>query len=635
MKDEQILALINPDKVREKEDREVIRALYQPAYFNKASSACKREMVRRLAHPVIFSVAITDFFPFQWQAPVMADLEPTSFEDWDKPEITLKPKIHAKNILLDCGRQSGKSRMFGEVLTQKSFKTKNCLSVIVAPTLRQSSLMMRTIKEIVRCHPWLENSVVNDAATYLRLNNGSEIYSLPSGHDGSGIRGFAVNGILSYDEAAFINDPVFVAMNYVVSAAGGSTFMASTPLGKRGYFFDTFSDPEKYFEGMRGVGLMEREAKGKSDADVFKKETIAELEREFNLSMGDLERFWVYKIPSMMNPLIPPEFFARIKLEKTSMAYDQEVLADFVEDYNLFFGTDNIRRSIDYDLLSPQDIDWKNPNMARFLEGKTGARYVLGVDLGLEIDPTYIVIVEIMNDGRFIVRYIERIAPNKERAKERGIKKDQLAESDRATFDEVIWKIHDLYYNKNFKFVKGYVDATNNQYVAENLRKEHGLAMLEGVNFGQTSQTGQGRKKLEMMEFLLNLMEKNKFKMPNDPEVVKQFLNYEWEITEYKNVKFTPTNEDAIDSIALACLAGRDTFNAVSDVFTNDYNIGRFGGQQLVVAGGIPYAKDPLEPSEVQGYSRYRHVGGQMSTIFAPVGFAKGPGKRRYRNRLS
>jgi hypothetical protein len=80
-----------------------------------------------------------------------------------------------------------------------------------------------------------------------KLKNGSICYSLPAGKTGVYLRSFTID-FLYIDEAAYVPDPVYnslVPMLAVPKNKGlGWECLLSTPFGKGGFFYDSFTDDD-------------------------------------------------------------------------------------------------------------------------------------------------------------------------------------------------------------------------------------------------------------------------------------------------------------------------------------------------------------------------------------------------------
>jgi hypothetical protein len=72
------------------------------------------------------------------------------------------------------------------------------------------------------------------------LENGSRIEALPGTE--KTIRGFSGVDLLILDEASRVADELYHAVRPMLAVSGGSLMMLSTPYGKRGVFFDEWSE---------------------------------------------------------------------------------------------------------------------------------------------------------------------------------------------------------------------------------------------------------------------------------------------------------------------------------------------------------------------------------------------------------
>lgn len=84
--------------------------------------------------------------------------------------------------------------------------------------------------------------------TELHLANGSIVRCVPAGQDGEQARGYGVrNGLLIYDEAAFIPDAVY-GSTLAIAEDNCKTILITTPGGKSGKAYDMWTDRETYPE---------------------------------------------------------------------------------------------------------------------------------------------------------------------------------------------------------------------------------------------------------------------------------------------------------------------------------------------------------------------------------------------------
>src|SRR3712207_572831 len=112
------------------------------------------------------------------------------------------------------------------------------LILCLAPALRQSQELFGKVLGFYRdlgrpVSPQAERKLS------LELENGSRIVTLP-GSDKT-IRGFSGTTLLILDEAARVADELYFAVRPMLAVSGGALMMLSTPYGKRGVFFEEWT----------------------------------------------------------------------------------------------------------------------------------------------------------------------------------------------------------------------------------------------------------------------------------------------------------------------------------------------------------------------------------------------------------
>lgn len=228
------------------------------------------------------------------------------------------------NITIRSGRQSGKSEVISEKAVRFAVKNVGTVTMVVAASQRQSSLLFEKIRAKV------SDLGLHDGKptmTRIVLSNGSKIYCMPTGRTGHFIRGFTID-LLIADEAAFIPEMVWLAITPMLAVSRqtrgfGWIILLSTPFGKGGYFFDSFTN------------------------DDFK---------SWHVSSEDCVR-------------IPASFLKRERQRMSKVDYAQEYLGEFVDEYNQFFPTALIKRQMTF-------IEWVKKE-----DGLVGASYYYGLDL--------------------------------------------------------------------------------------------------------------------------------------------------------------------------------------------------------------------------------------------------------------
>lgn len=425
------------------------------------------KLVINLQDPLVFAEKLLDIKLFDYQKDIITD--------------------NSKRLLIRKGRQVGISYTLALKTIIKAINIPNVTVAIVSPSQRQSSLVFKYIMTFFRTHPLLRPEIESKnsrcSQTVIELPNGSTIYSLPCGNDGHTIRGISIpkNSILIVDEAAYIPEKVWEAIDYF-TAAGGQEIISSTPLGKHGRFFDLSTDKD------------------------YKK----------------------YLITSLQNPLIDVEW---IESRKKYKSYKTEILGEFGAGEGTFFDEDQVRACINADLS--WEADPKSVN---------GLNKYMGIDVALEIDPTVITVVaKHEKRNKYIPFFIK------------AYKKDNGKDSYKHTYTPVksYDEILDEIIKVNIKYsgiTYAAVDATYNPYLAERLEKK---MTTYPIKFNSSAKNGNPMK-TELMYTLLGAIVEKKVELPNHPDLIRQLINYEHEITENKNIKFSATDEDFIDSLALS-----------------------------------------------------------------------------------
>jgi hypothetical protein len=142
-------------------------------------------------------------------------------------------------VLLNCCRQSGKSTMAALIALHRALYRPDSLCLILAPAERQAK---ETFGKVADLYRRLGHSVVPDSHRKLgmKLTNGSRIEALPGTE--KTIRGFSGVDLLIMDEAARVDDGLYFAVRPMISVSRGSLLMLSTPAGRRGIFFEEWTE---------------------------------------------------------------------------------------------------------------------------------------------------------------------------------------------------------------------------------------------------------------------------------------------------------------------------------------------------------------------------------------------------------
>lgn len=135
--------------------------------------------------------------------------------------------------LFACSRQAGKSTVAAIAALHVAMHREDGLVLLCAPGERQALLLLRRVLGYYR-KLGRPLELVNESATRLEFENGSQVVGLPSSE--SRIRGFARPDLVIVDEAARVEDELYYAVRPMLATGGGRLIAASTPFGPSGWF---------------------------------------------------------------------------------------------------------------------------------------------------------------------------------------------------------------------------------------------------------------------------------------------------------------------------------------------------------------------------------------------------------------
>src|SRR5215211_2921917 len=156
-------------------------------------------------------------------------------DDWQERLL----RSDSDRILINAARQSGKSTTTAIIALHRALYHPASLILCLAPSLRQSQELFGKIAGFYRD---LDRPVLPQAERKLsvELENGSRIVTLPGTE--KTIRGFSGAALLVVDEAARVDDGLYYAVRPMLAVSGGALLMLSTPAGKRGVFYEEWTN---------------------------------------------------------------------------------------------------------------------------------------------------------------------------------------------------------------------------------------------------------------------------------------------------------------------------------------------------------------------------------------------------------
>lgn len=146
----------------------------------------------------------------------------------------------ARQAILLCSRQSGKSTTTAVLATHQAVYASSSLVLLLSPSLRQSQELYRKVRDVYAAVAGDGPRPAEESALRLELANGSRIVCLPGREDT--IRGFSGVALLVVDEASRVPDALYQAVRPMLAVSGGRLVLLSTPFGKRGFFHHEWTD---------------------------------------------------------------------------------------------------------------------------------------------------------------------------------------------------------------------------------------------------------------------------------------------------------------------------------------------------------------------------------------------------------
>jgi hypothetical protein len=147
----------------------------------------------------------------------------------------------AKQMILLCSRQSGKSTITSIVGLHTALYQENSLVLLLSPSLRQSQELFKKLKDFYNAiqTPLLPQPV-EESSLRIEFSNGSRVVSLPGTEQT--VRGFSGVALLIIDEASIVEDALYQSVRPMIATSNGKVVLLSTPRGKRGFFYDVWTN---------------------------------------------------------------------------------------------------------------------------------------------------------------------------------------------------------------------------------------------------------------------------------------------------------------------------------------------------------------------------------------------------------
>jgi hypothetical protein len=119
------------------------------------------------------------------------------------------------------------------------------LVLLLSPSLRQSGELFQA--KVLTLFNALGRPVapVRESALQFQLANGSRVVSLPGDSEAT-VRGYSNVRLLVIDEASRVDDGLYFSVRPMLAVSGGQLVALSTPFGRRGWFWQEWSEGREW-----------------------------------------------------------------------------------------------------------------------------------------------------------------------------------------------------------------------------------------------------------------------------------------------------------------------------------------------------------------------------------------------------
>ena len=208
----------------------------------------------------------------------------------------------SKRTLLNVTRQGGKSTVAAILGLYEALFVPHSLTLIVSPSDRQSGELFRKLVALRDALPQ-SFELLEDTKRSMSVKGGGRVASLPGSE--ATIRGYSAATLIVEDEAARVEDELYMSVRPMLATTDGRLLLMSTPFGKRGHFWREWSD-------------------GRGWSKV--------------------------RVPATKIPRISHEFLEGERAAMGDWWYRQEYLCEFVQAEDAFFRDDDVRAALNPDV---------------------------------------------------------------------------------------------------------------------------------------------------------------------------------------------------------------------------------------------------------------------------------------------
>lgn len=227
----------------------------------------------------------------------------------------------APRLMLCCTRQFGKSTITAVKALHYAMAHPGSLVLAAAPTARQSGEWLNKTREFLARLGVRGRSDGNNRLSCV-LPNGSRLVGLPG--VAQNVRGFSKASLVIIDEAAFVPEALYQALNPMLAVSAGSLWLISTPAAQIGFFYDEWSREQ--------CSRVEAPAAQTPDSNSEPPVPVA----------------WDrYQVTANQCPRIPSEFLAEQRVLLGDEVYRREYQCEFVAGGDQLIGRDLLDEALD------------------------------------------------------------------------------------------------------------------------------------------------------------------------------------------------------------------------------------------------------------------------------------------------
>jgi len=233
----------------------------------------------------------------------------------------------AARLILCCTRQFGKSTITAIKALHHAWTRPSSLVLAAAPTARQSGEWLEKSRSFLSQMGIKSRSDGHNRLS-LVLPNRSRLVGLPGVADN--VRGFSKASLVLIDEAAYVADELYQALNPMLAVSRGGLWLISTPGAQSGFFYDEWSRDA----AAKADSLPEEPSEADPGTPSGQPARTQELPSNSGLSVPTLPSPSIpwdrFRATAEQCSRIPPEFLAEQRILLGDPVFRREYMCEFV-----------------------------------------------------------------------------------------------------------------------------------------------------------------------------------------------------------------------------------------------------------------------------------------------------------------